>query len=214
MKYDIIQIKDYLLVVDASAKEINNGEYFLLGGSHINKWAGTGIRQMTHLSVKVIAHLPINGASILEGVDLLPPLNEEIPKLNLSKEEISELTFDGKSFISHAHVYYTAGYKEAREKYNLTLSKLVDMYIERTGYGMDMWSKEENETMSTIADIIESLNQPKLPIAFECETYEELVDGFGLAFGLDGYDEPVTEQKPKTIINFEGITQWSGKYIY
>jgi hypothetical protein len=49
---------------------------------------------------------------------------------------------------------------------------LLDLYIEETGYGMDMWSKEENQTMSTIAKIIQSLQQPKRPKSILIEKIE------------------------------------------
>jgi hypothetical protein len=35
-----------------------------------------------------------------------------------------------------------------------TLSELIDLYQEETGYGMDMWSKEENNTFTTITKIL------------------------------------------------------------
>ena len=38
---------------------------------------------------------------------------------------------------------------------NMTLEYLIEKYIEKTGYGMDMWSKEENVIMTTVAEIIE-----------------------------------------------------------
>ena len=36
----------------------------------------------------------------------------------------------------------------------MTLDYLIEKYIEKTGYGMDMWNKEENAAMTTIAEII------------------------------------------------------------
>lgn len=62
---------------------------------------------------------------------------------------------------------FEEGYNKAKEKYSL--SNIIDLYIKETGCGMDMWSKEENETMTTIAKIIESLLQPKTPTQFEFE---------------------------------------------
>jgi hypothetical protein len=44
-------------------------------------WACEGLDNQWHLlglSKKIIAHLPLNGAPILEGVDLLPPLPTEM----------------------------------------------------------------------------------------------------------------------------------------
>lgn len=74
----------------------------------------------------------------------------------------------------------------------MTLDYLIEKYIEKTGYGMDMWSKEENATMITVAEIIaesevNKLNKPavissldlnelkrKLDDALESETTESL----------------------------------------
>lgn len=40
--------------------------------------------------------------------------------------------------------------------------ELVDKYIEKTGYGMDMWGKEENHVMITIAEILDE-RQNEIP---------------------------------------------------
>ncbi len=213
MRHDIIKTDNYLLVVDESVKEIKNGEYFLLGGKHINMWAGSGNRIMTELTCKIISHRPFNGAPYLDGLDVLPLLNQEddIEKLFNNcwiGKKVDYNTDNGTSFKE--------GYNIAREKYNLTLEKLIDMYIEKTGYGMDMWSKEENETMSTVADIIESYHQPKLPIAFECEV-EPKFKNIGSTKEIKGSGSRIKNKyagNPKTFINSEGRTEWVGKYIY
>jgi hypothetical protein len=72
MKRNLIKTDNYLLVVDESVKEINNGEYFLLGGKHVNMWRGSGTRIMTDVTDKIISHIPLNGAPYLDGVDVLP----------------------------------------------------------------------------------------------------------------------------------------------
>jgi len=36
----------------------------------------------------------------------------------------------------------------------ITIDELIDRYIEETGYGMDMWSKEETNTFTTIRNIL------------------------------------------------------------
>ncbi len=57
MKHNIIATKDYLLVVSESEIGGEN-DYFYLGK-------------------KIIAHLPLNNSPILDGVDLLPPLEDD-----------------------------------------------------------------------------------------------------------------------------------------
>lgn len=44
----------------------------------------------------------------------------------------------------------------------MTLNYLLEKYIEKTGYGMDMWSKEENAIMTIVAEIIEESEVNKL----------------------------------------------------
>jgi hypothetical protein len=58
---------------------------------------------------------------------------------------------------------YIIGFQMAMELNKdkvFTLENFIDLYIEETGYGMDMWGKEENEVMTTIAKIIQPLQQP------------------------------------------------------
>ena len=47
----------------------------------------------------------------------------------------------------------------------MTLEYLIEKYIEKTGYGMDMWTKEENHIMTIIAEILEEskLGKDSLP---------------------------------------------------
>ena len=41
---------------------------------------------------------------------------------------------------------------------------LIDFYIDKTGYGMDMWSKEENSIMCIVAEYIQSLQQTEFDV--------------------------------------------------
>ena len=56
----------------------------------------------------------------------------------------------------------------------MTLEYLIEKYIEKTGYGMDMWSKEENSVMTTVAEIIEESKVNKISsntlLADSCST--------------------------------------------
>jgi hypothetical protein len=199
MVYKLIKTDNYLLVVDDS------------------DMVGKGYRlDITRMSVgiidddflynarkawfkKIIAHLPLNGSPILEGVDLLPPysrhqedgLEDAVIRFKESYIKLGVTDFELSSF--------SVGYLQAREKYRLTLSKLIDLYVNETGYGMDMWSKKEDETMSTITKIIQSLNQ--YPTEFECE-----VEVVGITD--DGIN---TIEEIKTITTAQGV-QWVGKY--
>ncbi len=63
-----------------------------------------------------------------------------------------------------------------------------------------------NCPVSNVDTYIQSLQQPKLPIAFECE--DEYVHDDNVP-----YPKTIGTQ-PKTITNSEGRTEWVGKYIY
>ena len=221
MKYDIIQTKDYLLVLDY--KDVQPGDSFLLNFDHPNGRIRRCHRVYDNdkedlLMIdpvefgflyrreckRISAHLPLNGAPYLDGVDVLPSFEDEAEKI-FPVGNHSLMHMPNRHQLDNS--LRQEGYNIAREKYNLTLEKLIDMYIEKTGYGMDMWSKEENETMSTIADIIQSLHQPKLPISFECEMEPILVK--------DKYGHQILgTYAPKIIINSEGRTEWVGNWIW
>jgi hypothetical protein len=81
MKHKIIRTENYLLVVDDS--EIKVGDYFYDNDEELciytsnyivtpNKWDD---------NKKIIAHLPLNNSPILDGVGLLPTLEDEVEKL-------------------------------------------------------------------------------------------------------------------------------------
>lgn len=63
----------------------------------------------------------------------------------------------------------------------MTLDYLIEKYIEKTGYGMDMWSKEENAVMTTVAEIIKErevnkLNKPAVisSVCVSCDEEKEI----------------------------------------
>jgi hypothetical protein len=127
MTHNIIKTKNYLLLVDDS--KIKEGDWIYESDSNSVNIAGKGYHNFTQSDAKIIAHLPLNNSPVLEGVPLLPPLEDE-----------------------------------------------------------------------------QSLQQPKMPVAFECE--DEYV-----------HDDTVPYPKtlgthPKTIVNNQGQTVLVGKYIY
>jgi hypothetical protein len=82
----------------------------------------------------------------------------------------------------YGHIGFKAGFKKAIELNKdkvFTLEKFIDLYVEETGYGMDMWSEEENKVMTTIAKIIQSLQQPT-EIEVEIETEKTPVKMTGI----------------------------------
>jgi hypothetical protein len=59
---------------------------------------------------------------------------------------------------------------------------------------------------------LQSLRQPKLPVAFECET--ERVENNDVVFEDGSFNKWPYRYVTKTIINSEGRAEWVGKYIY
>jgi hypothetical protein len=137
MKHEIIQTDNYLLVVDdkyeAISYEIPPTKY-------------------------VLAHLPLNNAPTLEGVPLLPPLEDEVEKL------VKEHWEDDKELNNPSS--FKAGYNKAKEKYKYTEEDL------RTLIGKirsALPKHNYNHYSIDYDEIIKSLQQPKYPVAFECE---------------------------------------------
>jgi hypothetical protein len=85
----IIKVDGYLLIVDSS--EISEGDLCLANAKTYNneivtyRSAPCPSPYVSNLNIlrKIIAHLPLNGSSILGGVDLLPPL-----ELRYTEEDI------------------------------------------------------------------------------------------------------------------------------
>jgi hypothetical protein len=201
MKTEIIYTKDYALIVsDEQAKEsdwgyipFQGGDVKLVGKYFADDWK------------KVIGHRPLTDAPILEGLNLLPEFSQEKDAEEFAKDRYPYLGSERVKSEQNRHTDilrcgFKAGYDKAKETYNLTLSKLIDLYVEKTGYGMDMWGKEENQTMSIIAEIIQSIQQPKGPKYFVFTTNEKLINVWG-------YSRIVK-------ISSEGQTEWMGEYIY
>ena len=205
MKHNLIPIDDYLFVIGGNYKsnvfpylvieKLTTGEYTVWQVDNPNDWNEKN-------QYKILAHLPLNGARYLDGIDVLP----SIPRHQ--KDDVEEKSYQFVREIGGSQeqrLAFKDGYFEAREKYNLTWEKLIDLYIEETGYGMDMWGKEENKTMLTITKIIQSLQQP-IPIAFECELFDTQV--------RDINTHELIKGRKKTITNSEGRIEWVGKYVY
>jgi hypothetical protein len=147
-------------------------------------------------------HLPLNNAPTLEGVHLLPPLEDE-SNFFAEQETIKNEWNSEKSF--------KAGYNKTKEKYKWTdedLKKAINM--------ARLWDFDEEGNLTdhpTEDEIIQSLQQSKYPVAFECEIVDNGEEGW---IGDDFTGEPFWNEKlePKTITNSQGLTQVVGKYIY
>lgn len=149
---------------------------------------------------EIIAHLPLKEKTDLLNVDLLPPLPQGEDVEELAKESVP----DGFRTI------WKNGYNKAKETYKYTEFDIIQAF--EYGWNQRHFGKmDEDELQQIQQKFIQSLQQqPKLPIAFECETETLFVDGFTEDRVRRFYGNP----EPKTITNSQGQTEWVGKYIY
>jgi hypothetical protein len=192
MKYNIIKTEKYLLAIDDS--EIKVGDWFYLNDANIIA-EYISVKPVNEAK-KIIAHLPLNNSPVLEGVPLLPPLEDEVE--GLAKKHLDSL--HNNEDIAHPELYdayhsFKAGYNTAKKRYKYTeedLRKAMAMYKGEFTKGI-VYTQEQ---------VIQSLQQPKMPVAFECETevYMYSINGDII--------------KPKTTTNPQGQTVLVGEYIY
>ena len=143
MKYDIIKTDNWLVIVDDS--EIKEGDLVL---SRLYQVIPFGKNFTESLYRKVIAHLPINNSPILEGVDLLPPLEQEDGIYKLFQEDSFDIAVDDFNA-------YKSGYNKAKEKYKWTDEDVIKIV------------EKSRETGLTAEYLLLLLFQPKYPVAFE-----------------------------------------------
>ena len=210
MKHNLIKTDNYLLVVDDS--EIKEGDYFYRDSGVVSILTKELLEYYksikdndTHTRYKIISHAPLNGAPYLDGVDRLPPIDNGddveilIPFPNGNEyRDGKEIGVWMKGWVEG----HEEGYNKAREKYKFTEkdARQLIMYSFLKGVDRGHYSKEIEDR------IIQTIQQHKLPIAFEC--IDEYV-----------HDDTVPYPKTlgtqsKTVVNSEGRTEWVGKYIY
>lgn len=197
---NIIKTDNYLLIV--SDEVIKDGDWIYneerepsilkcIGKGSLRGWA------------KIIAHIPLNNSPILEGVDLLPPLEDEVEKLSADYTE----EWCGKRKVDvYIHDAFKGGYNKAKEKYKYTDEDLRNVI--ELARKFPYIKKGEIKFDTTEDEIIQSLQQPKYPIGFEMVMVDFEVD-MGLGEECIQYG-----QYPKTTTNLEDQNVLVGKYIY
>ena len=232
MTHPIIKTDNYLLVVDES--EIKKCD-FIYHKSHefsrikkCEEIVGKSIvvdkgesSCWIDYSKKIIFHLPLNNAPTLERVELLPPLEDEAEKFAESKypkntdsfydgwdesicpKRTLSLLKDTNSTSSALMIACKIGYNKAKEKYKYTEEDLkIAINMARN---FPYIKKGEVKFDTPIEKIIQSLQQPKYPVAFECEMIT-MNKGY-----TEKSDYPYQQcDIPKTITNSQVV----GKYIY
>ena len=212
MKHEIIYTEQHALIV--SDEEMSIGDY------RVNMQRSTlhyipsddtpsYYNKRNHIFKKVIAHRPLTDAPILEGVPLLPPFSWSqqygVEKLAEDKYPIS---VGGSMWMPSNHDMMQAnkqegfiqGYNKAKETYKYTEEDIANAVM------FGRWGETDKKSYNKF---IQSLQQPKRPKYFECETIT-MNEGY-----TDESDYPYQEVEiPKTITNSQGQTELVGEYIY
>jgi len=212
MKHNIIKTENYLLAVDDS--EIKEGDWIYESDSNSVNIAGKGYHNFTQSDAKITAHLPLNNSPVLEGLPLLPPLEDddkevweqglgaELEKLLPYMKHLDDGQYNAGQLVGF-EIGETWGYKKAKEKYKYTEEDLRKCWKAC----LDFNKPAGGDSGINLEDFIQSLQQPKMPVAFECEIFEakdlKSVDGDWMKLG-----------KPKTTTNPQGQTVLVGEYIY
>lgn len=196
MKKDIIKTDNYLLVVDET--DIVDYDYTKFD-----------VQDFSTCLWRLKAHLPLNNSPILEGVDLLPPL-EDTEELNTTTQIVREaMRVVSKDVRSPKCV--RDGLVKAKETYKYTEEDLAKCIT--FGWNLSHYHRFEPEEklLKMQKDYIQSLQQPKLPIAFECNITKDCPFDFTSRCTMDRCD---CNSKIKTTTNSQGQTVLVGKYIY
>ena len=187
MTHNIIKTENYLLVVDDS--EIKYDDHFIDEYKMLYMLKTESTEKYKSVK-KVISHLPLNNAPTLEGVPLLPSLEDD--------ESICPYPEEKQNAVD-----WHNGYNKAKEKYKYTEFDIIKAF--EYGWNQRHYGKiDENELLKIQKIFIQSLQQPKMPVAFECLTFDtgnDELDGTHI-LGI------------RTTTNSQGQTEWVGKYIY
>ena len=198
MKKELIKTENYLLVVDDS--EIKRGDWFLTDDKRIEQSAPDWNPREWHK--KIIAHLPVNDLPILEGVPLLPPLEDDNNKdLFYQKQVMNPYPTGGQSYSSYEKGF-VEGYNKAREKYKFT--------EEHAKYLFECGRNFQINADITFTVAREHLLQPKSPTHFEFEMESMTIDE--IREQGKGFLHASTFKIKTT--NSQGQKVACGKYIY
>lgn len=197
MKHEIITTENYLLVVDDSEIKEKSDDWFY--SFETNKIYDAKTFYPTINCKRIIAHLPLNppfiygytNSPILVGVDLLPPLREEVEKL--ADEIVGDSIYyeEYRVNLSDGMDLFMFGYNKAKEKYKYTEEDLRKAW--NAAYVDALSIDEETYKPLFFENFIQSLQQPKMPVAFEHEN---------------------TIRPDTGDLRKEVPAQWVGRYIY
>jgi hypothetical protein len=192
MTHKLIKTENYLLV--GSNDDLRRGWFYCVRKNDIFQDEGEDVH-CCNGDIRITAHLPLNNSPILEGVPLLPPLEDEVEKLARDNASMCEDDWED-------------GYNKAKERYKYTeeniliiRNKLVSMLPKGDVSAWDMIVAASKYTI-WFDNYIQHLQQPKIPVGFESEDEVYM-------YSING-----DTMKPKTTTNSQGQTVLVGTYKY
>jgi hypothetical protein len=216
MRYAIIKTPDYLLICDDSKIE---GYYY---DDYVKKVRHSGGAEYAENSItkNIVAHLPLNEAQFLDGVPVLPSIEVTDFEYKLRHASMYEIQNEFGEDVMYNLDVFIKGYNKSREKYKFTEEDLMESMLLISEYYTDYLENGLNDEFDghkKALEIIQSVQQPKYPIGFECQME---FNGVNHAQGLQPTGHPLMDvaimqnYKPKTITNSEGRVELVGKYIW
>lgn len=196
MTHKLIKTEKYLLVVDDSEIEDVRpfmGRWHLENNQTLNKFP----TYLTDLSAckLIIAHLPLNGSHIIEGVDLLPPYSRhQEDGVDDAVMEFKEL-YGSLGVTDYELSAFSKGYNKARQFF---VSRIEEQILNNPYY-KDSPRLKEGAMMVKV--MLESTNQ--YPTEFECE----MIPCNPIKYTTEDH----LDVEPKTITTAQ-VVQWVGKY--
>lgn len=170
MQHKLINTGDYLLIVDEDVTKAKEGCWMYRDDvkqvyCDKNFWF-----DFKEPYKKIIAHLPLNNSPILEGVDLLPPIEDDVEKLAedmyrefpTNPKDKPDWKYNRDENCFRKRKAFVKGYTKAKEKYKYTEEDMRIAIQQAFLSGV-----ERLEDFGKVESmIIGNIQQPKMPVSF------------------------------------------------
>lgn len=207
MKKEIVYTDKYALIL--SDEKITEGDWFFEKAGRLGPFCFSGSKANFHMK-KIIAHLPLSDAPILEGVSLLPPLPQGEDLEALAEQEFPTSSSDLTLTVANnviCQAPFVKGYNKAKEEYKYTRLDMMK------AFKMGARGEEFKDHFAEIWDeFVEFIDNPSRPTHFECKTD---YDCCGRYVDCKGCDAPIETLNIKilTTQNSQGQEELVGKYL-